>query len=268
MSADPAATTRPADPTPVEPGSGSAGEPASVGGDHSGVPLPTLSWDARPADATVVALVMHGGAVEGLEVNRAWSHNVARLVPFARALKRVPGPMAVARLRFRVRGWNGDAMPVEDARWALDQVRTAYPGVPIALVGHSMGGRVALFVGADPDVRLVVGLAPWVEPGDPHPGAGTRTVLIHGDRDVICSLARTREAVERMQAEGLDASLVRVARADHAMLVRSRLWTALVTEVVAATFAPELGGTGEPRSGPIGAVVARVAHSGGATVDI
>jgi len=241
-------------------------DPTAAVGDDT--PLASLAWDARPAGATVVAIVMHGGAVDGHEPNRPWSHNVARLVPFARSLKRVPGPIAVARLRFRVRGWNGDAMPVEDARWALAQVRAAYPGVPIALVGHSMGGRVAMFVGDEPDVRLVVGLAPWVEPGDPHPGAGRRTVLIHGDRDVICSLARTRRAVEQMQADGLDASLVRVARADHAMLVRARLWTALVTEVVEATFASELGGTGEPRSGPIGAVVARVVHSGGVTTDI
>lgn len=268
MSAPQAPAGAAGDAPPVEPGSGTAGERADAIGDHSGMPLASLIWDAQPADATVVALVMHGGAVEGHELNRAWSHNVARLVPFARALKKVPGPLAVARLRFRVRGWNGDAMPVEDARWALAQVRAAYPGVPIALVGHSMGGRVAMFVGDDPDVRLVVGLAPWVEPGDPRPGAGTRTVLLHGDRDVICSLARTRAAVEQMQAEGLDASLVRVARADHAMLVRARVWTALVTEVVQASFASELGGTGEPRSGPIGAVVARVVHSGGVVIDI
>lgn len=241
---------------------------ASVGTDDAGMPSASLVWDAQPAAAAVVALVMHGGAVQGHEPNRPWSHNVARLVPFARALRRVPGPIAVARLRFRVRGWNGDAMPVADARWALEEVRTAYPGVPIALIGHSMGGRVALHVGADPDVRLVVGLAPWVEPGDPRPGADTRTVLLHGDRDIVCSLARTRAAVEQMQAEGLDASLVRVARADHAMLVRARLWTALVTEIVEATFAGELGGSREPRSGPIGAVVARVVHSGGAVIDI
>jgi pimeloyl-ACP methyl ester carboxylesterase len=242
--------------------------PAPPDRDSSGLPLASLIWDAKPAGATVVALVMHGGAVEGHEPNRAWSHNVARLVPFARALKRVPGPIAVARLRFRVRGWNGVAMPVEDARWALAQVRTAYPGVPIALVGHSMGGRVAMFTGGEPDVRLVVGLAPWVEPGDPHPGPGRRTVLIHGDRDVICSLGRTRQAVEAMQREGLDASLVRVARADHAMLVRARLWTALVTDIVEATFAAELGGSGEPRSGRIGAVVAQIVHGGGVTIDI
>jgi pimeloyl-ACP methyl ester carboxylesterase len=232
------------------------------------MPLGSLFWDARPADATVVALVMHGGAVDGHEPNRAWSHNVARLVPFARALTRVPGPIAVARLRFRVRGWNAEAMPVEDARWALAQVRTAYPGVPIALVGHSMGGRVAMFTGEEPDVRLVIGLAPWVEPGDQRPGPGRRTVLIHGDRDVICSLGRTRRAVEQMQADGLDASLVRIARGDHAMLVRARLWTVLVTDLVEATFATELGGSGEPRSGPIGAVVAQIVHGGGVTIDI
>jgi predicted alpha/beta-hydrolase family hydrolase len=232
------------------------------------VPEASLAWDARPEDATVVVLVLHGGAVDGHEPNRAWSHNVARLLPFARALKRVPGPLAVARLRFRVRGWNDTDMPVEDARWALREVRAAYPGIAIALVGHSMGGRVAMFVADEPDVRLVVGLAPWVEPGDPQPGDGTRTVLVHGDRDVICSLRRTRVAVEQMQSLGRDASLVRVARGDHAMLVRPRLWTALVTGVVAASFAAELGGTGDPPTGPVGAAVLRVVRSGGVTIDI
>jgi hypothetical protein len=93
-------------------------------------------------------------------------------------------------------------------------------------------------------------------------------VLVHGDRDVVCSLARTRRAVEQMQAEGLDASLVRVARSDHAMLVRARLWTTLVRQLVETTFASELGGTGEPASGPVGAVVARLVHSGGVTLDL
>jgi hypothetical protein len=52
------------------------------------------------------------------------------------------------------------------------------------------------------------------------------------------------------------------------MLVRARLWTALVTDLVQATFASELGGSGEPRPGPIGAVVAQVVHGGGVTIDI
>ena len=234
-----------------------------------GMPLAAMAWDARPHRAGAVVLVMHGGAVDGFEPNHPWSHNVARLVPFARALKKVPGPLAVARLRFRVRGWNGEEqMPVADALWAIGQVRATYPDTPIALVGHSMGGRVALHVGGEEGVRLVMGLAPWIEAGDPWPGDGRRTVLVHGDRDVICALSRSRERVEKMRADGLDASLVRVARSDHAMLVRANLWTLLVTETVVATFARELGGSGEPRSGPIGAVVAQVVHGGGVTIDI
>lgn len=233
------------------------------------MPLASLVWDARPARAGAVVLVMHGGAEEGREPNNPWSHNVARLVPFARALAKVPGPLAVARLRFRYRGWNGaEASPVEDARWALAQVRSEFPGAPIALVGHSMGGRTALSVGDEEGVRLVLGLAAWIESGDPRPGDGRRTVLVHGDRDRICPLWGARLTVEQMRAEGQDATLVRVARGDHPMLVRARLWNALVVDLVAATFAAELGGSPEPRSGPIGAVVARAVHGGGGIIDI
>jgi pimeloyl-ACP methyl ester carboxylesterase len=212
---------------------------------------------------------MHGGAVNGREANRAWSHNVARLVPFARALKRVPGPLAVARLRFRYRGWNGsEASPVEDARWALAQVRAEFPGVPIALVGHSMGARTALSVADEDGVRLVVGLAPWIEHGDPLPGDGQKTVLIHGDRDVITPLSGSRRIVERLRSAGRDATLIRVQRSDHAMIFRARLWTALVVDLVAAVFARELGGSPESRPGPIGAVVAQAVHGGGGILDI
>ena len=233
------------------------------------MPLASLTWDVRPAQAGAVALVLHGGAVDSRELNHPWSPNVARLVPFARALRRVPGPLAVARLRFRYRGWNGlEASPVEDARWALAQVRAAYPGVPVGLVGHSMGGRTALTVSDDDDVRLVLGLAPWIEQGDPAPRDGQKTVLIHGDRDVITPLSASRRTVDAMLAAGQDATLIRVARGDHAMVFRPRLWTALVVDIVAATFVRELGGSPEPRSGPIGAVVARAVHGGGGVIDI
>ena len=234
------------------------------------MPQSSLRWDAHPARAGVVVLVLHGGAVTGRQPNRPWSHNTIRLVPFARALAHVPGPIAVARLRFRYRGWNGgEASPVHDARWALDQIRSRYPGVPIVLVGHSMGGRTALTVaGTEPDVRLVVGLAPWIERGDLRPGAGQRTVLIHGDRDLICPLMASRVTVEAMQADGLVASLIRVARSDHAMLVRARVWTTLVTDTISVAFATELEIDGAPRRGPLGAAVARVVHTDGAFVDV
>jgi pimeloyl-ACP methyl ester carboxylesterase len=237
------------------------------------MPSPALAWDAQPADAGAVVLVLHGGAVDGREPNRPWSHNVARLVPFARALRSVPGPLAVARVRFRFRGWNGDEQaPLVDARWALGKARTAYPGRPVAVVGHSMGGRVALHLGEEPDVRLVVALAPWIERGDTRPGPWCRTVVIHGDRDVICGLSRSRRLVEELQAQGRDASLIRIGRGDHAMLLRARLWTELVTGVVTGTFADELGMAdnpdAEPRSGVVGAAIALAVHSGGTLVDL
>ncbi|GAA2156669.1 alpha/beta superfamily hydrolase [Humibacillus xanthopallidus] len=241
--------------------------------DRGRMPSAALVWDAQPADAAAVVIVLHGGAVDGYEPNRPWSHNVARLLPFARSLRSVPGPLAVARVRFRFRGWNGDEQaPLVDARWALEQVRTAYPGRPVAVVGHSMGGRVALHLGAERDVRLVVALAPWIERRDTRPGPWCRTVVIHGDRDVICGLSRSRRLVEELQAQGRDASLIRVARGDHAMLLRPRLWTELVTGVVASSFAGELGiaddASAEPRSGEVGAAIALAVHGGGSVIDL
>ncbi|MDT7650888.1 MAG: hypothetical protein QOI36_2294, partial [Pseudonocardiales bacterium] len=64
-------------------------------------------------------------------------------------------------LRYRYRGWNGErADPVTDARWALAEVRRRYGPVPVGLVGHSLGGRVAVHVADDASVTGVVLLAP------------------------------------------------------------------------------------------------------------
>ncbi len=150
-------------------------------------------------------------------------------------------------------------------------MRAAYPGVPVAVVGHSMGGRVALHLGEEPGVRLVVALAPWIEPGDPRPGPDCRTVVVHGDRDVICGLSRSRALVEQLRAQGRAATLVRVARSDHAMLVRARLWTRLVTGVVTAVFADELGVADAPsgrEQGEVAAAVALAAHGPGGVIDL
>lgn len=234
--------------------------------DQDGMPLASLIWDARPPRAEIAVLVLHGGAAQGRQPNRPWSHNTIRLWPFGRALARIDGPIAVARLRFRYRGWNGpEASPQADTRWALAQLRTDYPGARLALVGHSMGARAALTVAArEDDVQLVVGLASWIEAGDARPQNGSRTVLIHGDRDRLCPLSGARRTVETLRHEGADASLVRVARSDHAMLIRPRVWTKLVTGVVEATFADDLGPkAARVGSDPVGQVVDGVVNGGG-----
>ena len=94
-----------------------------------------------------------------------WRLAVVRMAPFAPTIAHRAGDdLAVLRLKNRVRGWNGDRQdPVHDARWALDRIRHVLPGMPVVLVGHSMGGRVALRLGAEPDVVGVAALAPWVE---------------------------------------------------------------------------------------------------------
>ena len=56
---------------------------------------------------------------------------VLRMLPFAKDLGRAGAPLglAVARLRYGVRGWNGeDRSPVADGRWALDQLAERFPG--------------------------------------------------------------------------------------------------------------------------------------------
>ena len=109
-----------------------------------------------------MVLVLHGGQDASRRPARWHNLAVLRMVPVARAVAKAgQGTFAVAMLRYAVRGWNGAAAsPVPDARAALDQISEAYPGVPIALVGHSMGGRVALALADDPRVVEVVGLAP------------------------------------------------------------------------------------------------------------
>src|SRR3954451_24592605 len=130
-----------------------------------------------------VVLVLHGGQARSVRPTRAWSVAAARMVPFARAIARAgdDAGLLVARLRYGVRGWNGSAQsPVPDARWALDRLAARHPGLPVALVGHSMGGRVALTVAGLPEVRAVVALAPWVERGDPpDPLAGRLLLVAH-----------------------------------------------------------------------------------------
>jgi pimeloyl-ACP methyl ester carboxylesterase len=187
-----------------------------------------------------VALVLHGGRASSRAPVRRTNLTVVRMTPFATSLRRAGADLglAVARLRYLVRGWNGGAQsPVADVRWGLDRIAEQYPSVPVALVGHSMGGRAAIYAAAAPSVRTVVGLAPWIEPADPVDPVADRDVLVmHGDRDRITSPANSAAWARRAGAVADSAAYVRVSGERHAMLHRAQLWHSMATSYVLATL--------------------------------
>lgn len=189
-----------------------------------------------------IALVLHGGRARSTAPVQARQLAVLRMVPLAAALRKAEGAsghLEVARLRYRVRGWNeSDRSPVADARWALDELSRRHPGVPIALVGHSMGGRTAIYVADHPAVRVVVGLAPWLEDGDPvETVAGRRVLIVHGARDRMTSPVASRRWAAAAQGVAETISYVSVRDDAHAMLRRAEVWHRLSAEfVVGALF--------------------------------
>jgi len=188
------------------------------------------SVDVRPATGatTAVALVLAGGKASSYAPSETGHLAVARMRPFAALLHRRGRRrgLAVWLVRYRYRGWNGaDRSPVADTRWALDEVRRRHGDVPVALVGHSMGGRTAFAVGDDPSVRGICALAPWVEDGDPADQLAAATVLIaHGNLDVVTSPRASRRYADRIIAAGGTAGYLVVTGDMHAMVFRWRRW--------------------------------------------
>jgi len=205
-------------------------------------PQPVLTRQGTgPVNTEVraIALVLHGGQAVNTTPTMARQLAVLRLIPVARSLASAGGSMGLGvwRLRYRYRGWNKEAAdPVTDVRWALHRLREEHGDVPIVLVGHSMGGRAALRAAAEPGVVAVLGLAPWVPPGEPiEQLRGRRLLVVHGTRDRLTSHAASRELVDavRGQAAGeAEATCINLRRSGHAMLWRFPLWKALTTEFV------------------------------------
>lgn len=141
--------------------------------------------------------------------------------------------MAVFQLRYQVRGWNSPRKsPVADGRWALERIRQLYRDVPVVLVGHSMGGRVAFHVADDPAVTAVCALAPWCPPTDPVEQLAGRTVLIaHGTRDQTTKPAESAAYAERAKAVA-QVTLEWVEGEGHALLRKPRVWRDLVRQFV------------------------------------
>jgi fermentation-respiration switch protein FrsA (DUF1100 family) len=203
-------------------------------------PDPYLTIAAPSGKVRAVALVLHGGRARSQAPVRRTNLTVVRMTPFATSLRRAGADLglAVARLRYVVRGWNGGVQsPVADVRWGLARIAERYPSAPIALVGHSMGGRAAIYAAAAPSVRAVIGLAPWIEPDDPvDPVAGRDVLVVHGERDRMTSPVNSAAWTQRARAVAESAAYVSVSGERHAMLHRAGLWHSMATSYVLATL--------------------------------
>ena len=179
---------------------------------------------------TGVVVVLHGGKADSVEPSRPEHLSSRRVNPFVRALHRQgkDAGVAVWKVRYRVRGWNGrERSPARDAQWALEEVRRRHGDVPVVLVGHSMGGRAAVHVLGDPSVVGAVLLCPWL-PHEPIEGAWDRRVLVaHGVIDRWTSPRETREWAAAARPLARSLTYVRVRRTGHFMLRRAGLWTDL-----------------------------------------
>lgn len=219
--------TRPADPTAE-----------SVSG--AGLPWMHVALPRR-RPVRAIAVVMHGGRERSTMRTAPWQAAVIRLLPFDWALRRAGRRrgLAVVRIRFRVRGWNagsaadGPPAPVTDLLGALDLLAARYPGAPIALVGHSMGGRAAMHGAGHPAVQAVVGLAPWIAFGEPYRQLGDRDVLIlHGTADRRADPVASETYGDAAARIGARVSYVAVEGGKHGMLQHPRFWHRVTADYV------------------------------------
>ena len=191
------------------------------------MPASRLLWPTELAQPDAVVLVLHGGREHGHDAVRDWQAAVWRMRPFERAVARAGrGRVAVASIRYAVRGWNADeASPLVDTLLALEQIEARHPGTPIGLLGHSMGGRVALHLAGDERVRAIAALAPWVDGQDrARWHRGLHVLFMHGTRDRITSPRRSRAMADAMAAMGADVTYRDVHGDVHGMLRQPGRW--------------------------------------------
>jgi acetyl esterase/lipase len=200
--------------------------------------LPRLeAVGGSPTRPPAAVLVLHGGRARSTESGERTRLAYLRMLPFARMLAR--HGLSVYALRYRLRGWNAPARDaLRDTEWATAELGRRHPGLPLVLLGHSMGGRAALGAAGAPNVAAVCALAPWLDGGDPVAQLAGRTVLIaHGDRERWTDPAASLAYAVRAKAAGVATCRFELPGAGHFMLTRVGEWNTLVRRFV-------LGATG------------------------
>jgi pimeloyl-ACP methyl ester carboxylesterase len=214
---------------------------------------PRLDAYHEPAAPRASVVMFHGGQEHSTDDVSNRHASWWRMALMARSLRRFAAQhdFSVHLLQYRVRGWNSsvDPAPVRDARWALDRLQEHYPGIPVVLVGHSMGGRTACSVADDPAVAGVVGLAPWLPRGEPNATiAGRHLHVIHGTADRWTSARLSREYVERSRSIALSATWTALPGVGHFMLRRQKAWNAFVKDSILKILGESRPSPGDPTS--------------------
>ncbi len=185
-------------------------------------------------------LVLPGGKVHSGRPSRRWQLANLRMAIFARALRSQLGPdVDVIRVRYRLRGWNSPGLDaLRDAEAVLAGIRDRFEPKRTAIVGHSMGGRVAAHLAAGGDVGTVVALAPWWvgDDGELIP-TSTRLLVVHGTADTWTDPRASRFQAERARQRGVEAQWVGLDGAGHYMVRNWRGWHRLTAEFVAEQLA-------------------------------
>lgn len=202
----------------------------------TGQPTPALT-SIDVDDPRGVVLMLHGGAERSIKrvdgASLSWRRSARMMHEIAPAL--TEAGLAVHLLAYRVKGWNATdeatPSPLPDARWALGEMARRHPGLPIVLLGHSMGARTAVAAADDPAVVGVVALAPWFPLGEPATALRDKALrAAHGRSDRITSARATAAYVERARALGVDAELTDMGRIGHYMLRAVPRWNAFAVE--------------------------------------
>ncbi|MGO4445879.1 dienelactone hydrolase family protein [Mycobacterium sp. 2YAF39] len=181
-------------------------------------------------------LILPGGKPSDMSASRSWQLANQRMNWLALSLRRRLGSSAtVRRVQYRKRGWNSPALDaLRDAQAALQTLMRDINSGQVVLVGHSMGGRVAVHLAAHNDVAGIVALAPWW----PHNDAdlvppGSRLLTLHGTADSWTDPRASQTQTRRAADRGVDARWVGIPNAGHYLLRDFDTWHRLTTEFVA-----------------------------------
>lgn len=208
---------------------------ATTAGAHASARLRVRTKPRRPQGAV---MLLHGGRADGLTPPPWVNLPALRLRWFGTAILRAQPrhTLLLASVRYRRRGWNGlQADPVHDAHDALNELGRLAPGLPVVLIGHSMGGRAALRAAEHPSVRGVVALAPWCPTNEPVSHLRDRTVaLLHDPKDRVTRADQTWAFAARARAHGADVHTVAMPHGGHTMIRGAQHWQELAAHFATA----------------------------------